>query len=1022
MFSFLQGKKYLVKSVKIILKRMRTIRNILLGLAALTISLSTIEAQNNKLHKKQKSDESWISVGPGNFSGRVLAVHVDNKNPQKIYAGAAGGGLWISTNDGVSWNRCPYFPGSAAVSAIAQDAAGTIYIGTGEAYGLSDPGVKTNISNYGIKGDGIYTTRDDVEFDIIPGTEDLTVVSKLVYSSKDNIMYAATNDGLKAYFLDEEDFRHIHDNTYKMVTDLSVGLDGTILYSNVDLESYTRTADVMLKIPDGSFTSLSSKLSSIVGRISVAIAPSDPDIMYIYATKTNGHFEGVYKTEDKGTAWRKIYKAPTYEGPSGNPNKQSEGGGYSCNVIAVSPNIASNVFAGTTYLYGGNVLENDTLDGGTILVKDTIYSFFPVISGEIYSISYTHNGFFVGTGTGLYRSKNDGVSFSRLNRYLTNLQVYSFSVSSEGQILLSARDNGSIYIEKPINSASQGTLLDYTYRSGINSATSMLKSEALYYADLSGSIFAQASINSDVRRPSQWYGMFRQLRDSAASTSASTKEFPRWYRSSTAALDQSALSNSSSYHVNVSPIIFWESINDLKSIDTIEYVADKSYASGDTITVRSNANGYPITIINNAPDTLYKDSAIYVQDIITSRFFLGGGSYQILRSSAPKPLTFVGAPVFMTTNALDLNIVQEDNWRCVFRTRDTTEQVIELQISKDGDHLFILTKKQSPTITTSYSLYRVSGFDTYRKQSEIEVEASLFSTSASVGADNPDRKLINDTLIYEKSVSAIGGIGAILSICLDPQNDDNLLYTTNDLGSVTTPRINLITNATTATLSTVTDAIKVKEGTGLPDESPVYTAIIEMANSNIAFVGTDKGVYKTESFENANPVWVPYNEGINANIPVFKLFQQTKQIYDATCMYYNRLGEAIKVFFPGVHNTGIIYAGTHGLGMFTYSEYFQPHPTSISPIKPIANNSALKVYPNPASNVVTVDFTLAKDEQVQLNIVDITGKVIFSNNIGNRDTGLHSEMIDCSKLSSGLYFVNMKTNTQNKTAKIIITK
>ena len=985
---------------------MRTIRNILLGLAALTIGLSfSAEAQNNKLHKKQKSDEGWISVGPGNSAGRVLAVHVDNNNPQKVYAGTAGGGLWI-TNDGISWNRCFAFPGSVAVSAIAQDADGKIYIGTGEAYGLADPGVLSNIGDYGIKGDGVYITDNDVDFTLMPGTDDFTVIKNIVYNSTDNNMYIGTEVGLKAYSVSQGTLQDVGTDM-RMVTDLSIGTDGAILYSCYA----SGTADVLFKQASGSsFTSMcgtsSSKLPNDAGRISVAIAPSDPNVMYAYATNnTTGHFQGVYKTVDKGSTWRQIYFPPSYDGPSGHPVKASGMGHYSNNIV-VSPDSASVVFVGTTYLYEGSELSVKDDDG------NNLYSWMPTPTGQIYFLSYTHKGFFMGTANGLFRSTNNGASFLSMSRYLNNLQVFSFSVANEGQILLSARDKGSLYINAPANSTSQATALTSTYGSGIHNATSMIKAEALFYADITGSIYRMASINSDVQKPSNWYGTFDQLRD-RTTTGNTLKELARWFRSTNTSQDQSKLGNPFYYHNNVSPIIFWESVNDPKSIDTVEYVADKTYAPQERICVRSARNAYPIWIKNNTSDTLYKDSVLKVQDIVTSRLFLGGGSYTQLAA-------MVGAPVFMTTKALDFNISMNDDWNCVFRTKDVTEQVIDLQVSNDGEHLFILTKKQGAEIRTSYSIYRVSGFDTYRQKRDIEVSEAAFNLdNPKIEIDNLERKLIDDTLVYESQIGSDIISGDILSMTLDPQDDNRLLFTTyNDIGGIVAPRINLITNATTATLGDVTLANK--EGIGLP-RGAIYTAIIERNDQNVAFVGTEEGIYKTSNFDNANPSWESYNNGIGANVPVFKLLQQTRKLNTDTSIYYTKLGEEMKIIFPGIYNEGIIYAATHGLGMFMDKTYFVPSVSVPSYRKPAVDN-ALKVYPNPTNDKVTIDFTLSKDEQVQLNIIDITGKVVSSTNIGNRDSGLHSEIINCSNLPSGMYFVNLKTNTQNKTAKIIVTK
>ena len=980
---------------------MRTMRNILLGLVALTISISMLQAQDNNFQKKRKSgDNGWVSVGPGNMPGNILAIHVDINNSRKIYAGTAGGGLWVSINGGASWNRCTGYTGSVAVSAIAQDENGKLFIGTGEAHGLTDPGVESNIEDYGIRGNGVYTSTDGNNFSQIQGTEDWMFVNALAYNPADKKVYAATEDGLQEYSGGE--FQVVPSETM-MATSISIGKDGTILYA-----SFARpNGDVRIKRSgESSFTSVcgttDTKIPNDAGRISVAIAPSDPDVMYAYTVNpsgvaSSGHFKGVYRSMDKGKTWSQIYKPGSYEGPTGHPT-DAAGLGLYYNVIVVDPDVASKLYVGTTFLYEG---EEITLADG----ETKTFTWQPCVYSQLNTLCYTRNALYIGTNKGIFVSENKGLSFKPINTYLSSMQAYSFSVGNQGQLAVGVRDRGTVYIDNPQNSLSQGKILPTMFNAGINSAFSSIKQEAIFYSAITGSIYRQASTYSDAQAPSQWYGTFIQLRrgDADISSHALKKELARWYRASNDR-DQSRYSTPQYYHDKVSPIVFWESTNDLNSIDTIGYVADRRYNPNEKICVQSARNGYPIWI-QNGMDTLYKDSTLYIQDIVTSRFFIGGGSYQ-------EANTNIGASVYMTTKALDFNITIGEDWHCVFRTSDANEQVMELQVSNDGDHLFILTKKQGLSVLTNYSIYRVSGFDRYRKAEEMEVCKMVFDVNSGIGADNSNRMLINDTLLF-----GLQGEN-IFSMTLDPQDNNNLLYA-GALGSSGTPRIRLITNALTATLDNV---VSVNKTGDLPSiKLPVYTAIIEMNNDDIAFIGTEKGVYKTENFKSTNPSWSVYNTGIDVEVPVFKLGQQTKAFKTDTSVYYNKLGDEIQTVFPGVSNNGIIYAATHGLGMFIDKTYHTPLSDYNTGKKQIAEKS-LKVYPNPTNGVITIEYALLSDEQVQLNIVDITGKVVLSNNIGNRYSGTHSEMLDCSNLSQGLYFVNLKTKTQNITSKIIVTE
>ncbi|MDR0603070.1 MAG: T9SS type A sorting domain-containing protein, partial [Bacteroidales bacterium] len=457
-----------------------------------------------------------------------------------------------------------------------------------------------------------------------------------------------------------------------------------------------------------------------------------------------------------------------------------------------------------------------------------------------------------------------------------------------------------------------------------------------------------------------------------------------------------------------SPLVMWESVSDFNSKDTILYLAEKDFAPGDEICVKSARNRYPIWITNTKSDTLHRDDTLYVHDIITSRLFLGGGPYKI----APSHTGGVGAPVFMSLTALNYNVNQ--TWNCVFRTNDTTEQVMDMVVSNDGDHLFILTQKVLE-LSSEYSLYRVSGFDQYRDEVELDVRKSIYDATAGFYDANDRRMLIDDTLIANLTGEDI------LSITLDPQNNNNLIYTTNNTGGAN-PRIKMITNALTATRSTV--VTQDKEGNGIPTDMPVYTALIEMTHDNIAYVGTEKGVYITEDLTSANPTWKLYNNGIDINVPVFQLIQQTKNFASTYSVTHDKISGLIDTLnYNGVFNYGIIYAATHGAGIFRDTSYWQKTGSkTFIPGNKYVNNT-LKVYPNPANTHFTIDYALpSSNDRVQLNVVDITGKIVYTKNLGVKDAGNHSERLDCSNLPSGFYFVNMIIGRHNKTAKIIISK
>ncbi len=86
---------------------------------------------------------TWVSLGPtpgayfgyGNISSRIVTGTYDPNNPNIIYIGPANGGVWKSTDNGVTWNPLTDNEVSMAMGAIVVDPTNSniVYAGTGEA-------------------------------------------------------------------------------------------------------------------------------------------------------------------------------------------------------------------------------------------------------------------------------------------------------------------------------------------------------------------------------------------------------------------------------------------------------------------------------------------------------------------------------------------------------------------------------------------------------------------------------------------------------------------------------------------------------------------------------------------------------------------------------------------------------------------------------------------------------------------------------------------------------------------------
>src|SRR6476646_3130487 len=92
------------------------------------------------------------SIGPAGMSGRVAAVVGVESDPDILYLGGAGGGIWKTVNAGTTWE--PVFDSQSALPigaiAVFQANPAIVWAGTGEA----------NLHESALSGDGVYRSLD----------------------------------------------------------------------------------------------------------------------------------------------------------------------------------------------------------------------------------------------------------------------------------------------------------------------------------------------------------------------------------------------------------------------------------------------------------------------------------------------------------------------------------------------------------------------------------------------------------------------------------------------------------------------------------------------------------------------------------------------------------------------------------------------------------------------------------------------------------------------------------------------
>lgn len=79
-------------------------------------------------------------------------------------------------------------------------------------------------------------------------------------------------------------------------------------------------------------------------------------------------------------------------------------------------------------------------------------------------------------------------------------------------------------------------------------------------------------------------------------------------------------------------------------------------------------------------------------------------------------------------------------------------------------------------------------------------------------------------------------------------------------------------------------------------------------------------------------------------------------------------------------------------------------------------------YPNPFNPATTIAFNLASLSNVNLQIYDITGRVVEERNLGSLSAGNHEVDFNADGLASGVYLYRLATETTSQTKKMILVK
>jgi photosystem II stability/assembly factor-like uncharacterized protein len=283
------------------------------------------QAKEDEKPKGGWSADTWSGlelrgIGPAVTSGRVVDIAVDPKDAKRFYLAVASGGVWKTENGGTSWTPVFDGEGSYSIGCVAIDPTNpnVVWVGTGENNSQRSVGY----------GDGVYKSEDGGKSWRNTGLKASEHIGKIVVSPKDpSVVYVAAQGPLWAPGGDRGLYKTTDGGkTWNAVLtiDENTGVTDVVMDprdpDTLVAASYQRRRHVFTLIDGGpgsgvhkttdggkTWKKITSGLpKEEMGRIGLAIAPTEPDTLYaLVETAAANKAGGTFRSTNRGESWEK---------------------------------------------------------------------------------------------------------------------------------------------------------------------------------------------------------------------------------------------------------------------------------------------------------------------------------------------------------------------------------------------------------------------------------------------------------------------------------------------------------------------------------------------------------------------------------------------------------------------------------------------------------------------------------------------------------------------------------------------
>ena len=1017
-------------------------KKVLLGLiVASFVGFAGISSAQTKANYQN----NLIEIGPDNIGGRTRAIVADQRDAshKTLYAGGVAGGLYKFDADAAAWSFIPCTLNGKQVtlpiSAMVQTPDNMIYIATGE--GIAVTGLN-NSSIIAPKGRGLYRFNpEDNSFALVSGTANWEYINKLAFLYRDGKLYfyAATNNGL---------YRWKVNQGAEFGNPSAVWTEGPVQDVEIvsgDNMAFFTSDNKLFKV--GNVTGESNAVNltatnpafAYASRIEIAAAKAERTYLYASVASKTGMLEGVYVSYDQQN-WNRITTSTIA------PFTSMKNGWHS-NALTIDPTNYKRIMIGGASIWVGeglvegsyymwNKTSNYELELGNNNYMENVYpSSFFVHSGihqilpvpQISEEGDTTWVYYMATDGGIFKTENNFNSFIGMNKGFNTVQFNGIAVAPDGSVLGGAFDNACPFIQARLthhNGHVNNTWYD-------NGSTMNHIGNVLWFGDggqVEASMFQQVLPNS--RRglffSSEGAGFTYQTEMSGmqpvASYGRAYADYADWSNTQTWTTGSSFLETALANTNQIPQMALWETL-DNKGLDSINFTIDVlgtitrngqtmqlsdtfAIKAGDKIIVGNRAHfGYPFEYTFDHNFIVANEPTHRVHSPIASRMFVtgktGNGQGVVHMTSTPSDYS----KVYTSEDAgSSITMHWYDVFKCPGGAGHAYQTVGQLAVANNGDAVFVnvidTLGKHFILRISNLNAANVNNYST--SNSQLNYEGTFEGMSRITSVDTIF--LSGDNYQFDRPIS---------SMFIDKHNNKDVLMVTLS-GDTNSANLYIVNNANNPASRNVT-AKTVKNGRA------IYSGIIEYTTGKY-IIGTDNGVFTCA--ENGNN-WEEI--GDFDGVPVTSIRQQTSILNNsASYMAHSGINEEFHVYAKTKYPYAVYY-GTYGRGIFLDMQYCTDTTNEIIPeeyYSGITNVNTgvntISVYPNPATNYANINMAIANEGNAAVKVYDLSGKLVFSQNLGHMTEGEHNFRLDVQNFRHGMYLVNVICGNQAATSKLIV--